>query len=44
VGVGVLLAGGLDARVEAHEEDEEVGRHGVGQVGEVRVDRGGSVG
>ena len=29
VGVGVARAGGLDARVEADEEDEEVGRYGV---------------
>jgi hypothetical protein len=37
MGVGVALAGGHDAGVEADEEDEEVGGDGVGEVGEVGV-------
>jgi hypothetical protein len=44
VSVGVLLAGGLDAWVEANEENEEVGGYGVREVREVGVDGRGSVG
>lgn len=40
----MLLDGGLDSRVQADEEHEEVGGYGVWEVGEVGVDAGRGVG